>query len=245
MSKRRVITAGIERAIDPYVPSVYEKTTDNSELVAGRVGKRGTADKQVKLYTAGTKPVCWFDIQRKHQGLDSNSYEDSDYAYEAKPVDTKVGGDFVVEGLLLSGQTVTLGDEVMGTTLGKVVLRGNGAVWDPAVGIALETVTASGDTVIRLLNKIGGNGSTILKKTETLTVTTYQVTMTYIPYMLEYVDVATGTLLGGKLLRTTGTYTNAGNLPTGHCHLARTTKVITFSSTDAPLTVTVEYLYNA
>jgi len=205
----------------------YEKTSSDDESVAHLGCMRGTADSQLKIYNGGV-PAGVFDYQSQRPGESSGEYNRS-YAHEAKPVDALLGGDFVFEGVLDDGQSITRGQAVQfesGT--GKIQIQNQ----NPRCGWADETKSASGaDSTI---NVISDPEHTVIT-TETITVTAHSGNLTYQPIEIQVVEATTGSGLGGKHVVLVDTTPAAGDV---YWALA---KALKFNTTDAVTAARVRY----
>lgn len=230
----------------PYL-SLYEKTSADNEQVAGRIGKRGTADYQVKLWTTGVRADGVFDVQSYHQGLDSSDELDSEYAHDGKAVNFIIGGDF--EYL---AEMVTTNVSVYGYPLEPETATGklqNFTGVGPIVAVSAETKTfgtASTHHRHKVRNLIGKEAQAIWK-TEALTtaasgtvagtVVTNVGYLSYLPIDIEYVEATAGGTPGPKSLITVGT---VGEY---QVKLVRASKTLTFHANDGVTGVSVRYKY--
>jgi len=229
MSRLSVIKRGngwpLNASEDSYL---YEKTTDDTEVVAQLGASKGTADHQFKIYVSGI-PAGVFDFQYLHPGRDSSDNYDKTRAVTAQPVNIYTEGDFVFEGTLDNGQSIVKGEPVQfesGT--GKIQLQTS----NPQCGWAAETKAASGADG-KILVHWDPEHSVIVD--EDVTVTAHQGTLTHTPIEIHLVEGTTGTGLGPKTVGKNNTTPAAGasywNGTTG----------IKFNTTDAITAAKVRY----
>lgn len=189
---------------DPKI-TVYEQTSTSPEYVKGRIGMRGSSDKQVKLFDGGANsiPLCVFIEQTSYPGLVvADEAWDSDYAANTQPVDQRAWGIFPFRGLLLDGESVTKGQKGDAAALGKLIAHVAGG--NPCV-MFLETKSASGsDEEIECLWLPGfpeiGSLAELKVVTETVTVAANVGTLANTPQLIEYVEMTTQTGALGNLL---------------------------------------------
>jgi len=121
---------------------MYEKITDDNELVAGRVAARGTAAHQFKIWETGEVAVGVFDKQISEPGQRADGKYDENYAKDTDSVDVLMGTGLVCNFCLNDGATITVGDLLMAeTATGKLVAYAFGGV---AIAVALESSSPSG-----------------------------------------------------------------------------------------------------
>lgn len=227
----KIIYAGKDYPFDHNVN--YEKTTNDNEVVAGRVLSFGTAVTQLSLKLANKPAVAVGKMQHHRPGQDSNDKYDSTYARDGKAIDHAAWGPFLFKGCLNQGNSVAQGDPLQGEDgTGKLDKMSTGHL----VAVAMETSNASSADDDDFLAMFMGLSMERWIE-ETLTVTTHVATMTYIPTDVEYVEGLQGTAVGGKAIGTTVT------APEGGVLLARTSKTLTFSTTDAVTQCKVRYKY--
>ena len=248
-ARKTVVTAGSPRhngflgprpagAVAGYF-SLYEKTTDNSETVVGRIAKRGTNARQVKLWTTGVRAVGVFDYSIYHQGRDSNDKVDSEMAYDGQPVAVLTGGDFLYETEIITTDTIVYGDPLEPETATGKLRKYTGV--GPIVALAAGDGTfndASAHRRLRVQNLIGPTAQKIWT-TETPTVTTNVATLTNTPEDILYVEATDAvTLTGNKAIIMNGT------VATGEVKISGTgNKTFTFYAADGVTGAKVKYSY--
>jgi len=123
-------------------PCQYEKTTDNDEVVAGRVLMRGTTDYQLKLNSGTGVPIAVADRQVGNKGYNTTTskYDDT-MCHDGEDCDHFAYGSFVFSGCLLDGEVGSLGGKFFATALGKLAVQTTGKI---ACAIGMETITPSG-----------------------------------------------------------------------------------------------------
>jgi len=208
----------------------YEKTTTDSEEVAGAFGMKGTSDNQVKKWTEG-RAIAFFHEQRSEPGFNASSNRDSTFAQDTKTADVSTFGPRRGKVTLTDGQVVVFGDPLEPSGL-NVVKFVNG----PLVAVALKSASPSGaDEVIDAL--ILTNIFPFITTTETMTVTTHVGTLTNVPAHIEYVEATAGTATGNKGIVVDGVAME------GEVTVSYTAKTLTFSTTDAITQAKVRYTY--
>lgn len=205
----------------------YEKTSSDDEKVAGLGCVKGTSDYQLKLYSSGV-PAGVFLNQYKYPGTYSST-ENKQYAHDGKPVDAALDGDFVFEGVLDDGQSITKGQAVQfETSTGKVQIQ----TTNPRCGYAEQTATASGADGTILVR--WDPEHTIITE-ETVSTTAHVATLTYTPIEIHVVEATTGSSLGGKRVIVSDTTPAAGDV------YWNKSKSLTFNTTDAVTAARVRY----
>lgn len=104
---------------------LYEKTTDDLEVVVGKVGKKGTAAYQVKLCGAADVPTCIFDKQRP--GPLVNEKPSTNHAKDGEPV-TVIGKCSLAYFILGESQTIVVGNSLDVDVLGTTVIHAAGTI---------------------------------------------------------------------------------------------------------------------
>ena len=208
----------------------YEKTTTDSELVAGTFGMVGSSDNQVMKWTSG-RAIAYFHEQRSEPGFNPSSKPDSLYAQDTKTADVSTFGPRRGKVTLTDGEVIVFGDPLQPS--GNNVVK---FTTGPLVAVALETKSPSGaDAVIDAL--ILTNIYPFIITTETVTVTTHVGTLTNVPVEIEYVEATAGTATGNKGLIVDGTAAE------GEVTVSYSAKTLTFSTTDAVTQAKVRYKY--
>jgi len=135
--------------VDPDI-RLYEKTTDDIEEVAGRVGEIGSDNYHAVLFAGGTQ-IGWFLKQWHHLPLVSGK-PSSDHAENDEDIDFAAGGDFGIKAVLAASQTITKGMELEAESgTGNLVAKTTGTT----VAIAAEDKTTTIDLgIIKVWNKI-------------------------------------------------------------------------------------------
>lgn len=214
----------------------YEKTSTDDEVVLKRIGSKGTADDQVKLYVAGAVPAGVFDYQVGNEGYNSTTgkYDDS-YCHDGKNALLLEYGSFTFIGTLDDGQTITKGMKLMPESGTGKLQKWDGS--NPIIAEALQSVTASGaDADIECLFILPMMPVII---EETLNVVTNVATLTYVPIMIEYIEAVAGSATGGVKLLTTNS-----PIATLNAKLVRASKTLTFWGTDGVTSCKVRYMAN-
>jgi len=210
--------------------SRYEKTTDTQEKIDGLWLKRGSSDYQAKIWTAASKAIALATKARNYipevSGVSDNAYQQDGEALSAVQ-----GSGFRAHVPLINGSAVTLGDEVEPATGGKTQKRAQGQ----KVGIALETVTASGADA-DLLIEVDLSDTKIWCE-ETLSAAANSVVLSNVPYLVDLVEVTTGDITGGKIKMVSGT------VASGEVDVDYANSKLSFHASDAPVNVYVRYLY--
>lgn len=121
----------------------YEKTTNDYELVAGRVLIKGTADNQAKLFATGGLIIGIGDKQQGNKGkaaATDDNYNDN-YCLDGGFCDVIESGKFWFYGCLKDGEVIVKGDDLEAEDgTGKLVKATTGTV----VARALESASPSG-----------------------------------------------------------------------------------------------------
>ncbi len=208
----------------------YEKTTTDSEEVAGAFGMVGSSDNQVKKWTSG-RAIAYFHQQRTEPGFNASSKPDFLYAQDTKTADVSTFGSRRGRVTLTDGEVVVFGDPLEPSGLNVVAF-----VTGPLVAIALESKSPSGaDADIDAL--IVTNLYPFIITEETITVTTHIGTLTNLPKEIDVVEATAGTATGGK------TKVLTGPAAEGEVTVSYSAKTLTFSTTDAVTQAIVRYKY--
>lgn len=214
MANNTILISGKPNFYFDGMPEFYEAQVGSAtEQIAGRIGSKGTAQSQAKLYASGEVPILVFDYQRQ-EGLNATSgFRDREYQKDGEKVDHLMPTEspVVVKGVLKDGESVTflqLIDPEADT--GKAIAHVAGGF---ACALALEVAAPSGSDDTEFLMLFFGmlmdpgrdsalEGTRVA--TETVTVTTHVGTLTNTPVVIEYVEASTQTGLG-NLITTTET----------------------------------------
>lgn len=208
----------------------YEKTTTDSEKVAGAFGMKGTSDNQIKKWTAG-RAIAYFHEQRTEPGLNASSKPDSLYAQDTKSIDVSTFGSRRGKVTLTNNEVVVFGDPLEPSGINVVAF-----VKGPLVAIALESKSPSAaDVEIDAL--IVTNLYPFIIIEETITTLTDVGTLTHLPKEIDVVEATAGTATGGKIKVLTGP------AAVGEVTISYSAKTLTFSTTDAVTEAIVRYKY--
>ena len=221
--------------------SLYEQTSTSNEVVAGLIGVKGTADYDMKLYTAKGIASCVFDYNISQPVYVSGAWE-SKYARNDQSVHAIEPEElFIFEGLLDDGETAIkykLATAEGGT--GKLQVKGSTEV---AVAIFMEGQAASGsdlDQEALFLGALGGLSPVCVRETAT-TPASSVFTLDHAPISIHAVwlkggvsSQATGNALVGVAATTLST--NTYNWIPGE-------KTITVASTDSTTQLIIDYVY--
>lgn len=212
----------------------YEKTTDESEVVAGRILSYGTTVNQIKLYLANSKAIG-VGLRQERPGYNTTTDKHDDtMAKDGKQINLAAYGPFLFKGCLDLTQSVANGDPLQAEAgTGKLQAMVAGGL----VAYAMETSNAASADDDDFLAFFMGTASQRWIE-ETLTVTTNVATLTYVPVQIEYVEAKTASsVTGGINLITSGT------VATKEAKLARSAKTLTFYATDAVTVCIVRYSF--
>jgi hypothetical protein len=231
VTKNQVLNTEVFTKYRSHTLTRYEKTTSDQEKVDGLWVKRGSSDYQGKIWTAGTRAIALFTKARNYLP-EVNGESDNAYQQDGEALSAVQGSGFHAWVPLIDGSSVTIGDEVEPATGGKTQKRTTGQ----KVGIALETVSASGsDENLRIEVSLDDTKLTV---TETVTVTTHVGTLANTnPSQILMVTATTATSTGGKVQISTGT------AAAGEVLVDLSAGTLTFNTTDAVTEAEVVYIY--
>lgn len=126
--------------------TMYEKTTDDYELVAGRGASQGTAAYQAKIFVSAAMPIGVFAKQPGFEGKASataSAYNDN-YCIDGGFCKVNMPeNNALMKGCLKDGQTISVGDKLMfEAATGKLIaLATTGSYW---IGTAEVASSPSG-----------------------------------------------------------------------------------------------------
>lgn len=221
--------------------SLYEKTSSTNEVVAGLIGVKGTADYDMKLYTAKGIASCVFDYNLNQPAYISGDWE-SKYAVNDQSVPVIEPAElFIFEGSLDDGETSVkykLATAEPGT--GKLQAKGSTEV---AVAIFMEGQVASGsdpDQEALFLGALGGL-SPVAKRETATTPSSSVFTLAHAP-----ISIGGAVIRGGT--STDVTFTNIPGLApttlaTGQAYWVPGEKTIMVASTDTTTQLIIDYVY--
>ncbi|MHA1440257.1 MAG: hypothetical protein ACTSPK_00145 [Candidatus Heimdallarchaeota archaeon] len=136
-----IIYAGVPKPLPK--GCLYEKTTDDDELVAGRVLIKGTTDTQLKLHAGTTGvPIAIADKQTGNLGYNATTGKyDANFCHDGEPINNFAWGSFIWYACLADGQTITMGDKLCAIALGKLSAH---VIATVMCAIAMESASPSG-----------------------------------------------------------------------------------------------------
>jgi len=232
MTRNKILVSGKP---DEYEKGgTYEKLSATHEFVAGRIGARGSAAGELKLFETGDVPICVFDKQVADMGRAANGDYDDDYATHDGSVDA-LFGDFVFKGTLKDGEVIIEDDLLEAETItGKLVK----CVYGIPCAMATEASSPSGADNDEFLCRFLPNRSSLFHYVvEALTTPTSDVFgLAHVPLKVEYVEATTATAAGPKTVGYSNTTPAAGD-----CYIDITTPDIEFNATDAVTVAEIGY----
>jgi hypothetical protein len=225
--------------VPPIVEQLYEYTSSaTTELVAGKIGMRGTAEYQVKWWATGHKATCVIIKAYGHgAGVDAAGYVNEEFAKSGSPLQVAVGGHFKYRAAVLTGQTLLRGDILVPqTATGYLVKIGTSGQMGPKVAVCLETITtAASPTRVMVLNLIGSTPEGSLQIVdETVVTTTNACTLSYTCIAPIAVHAYATTTSGAFPISTIAT-------KTGTCLWTLSGSTITFTAADQVTQARIAY----
>ena len=138
-------------------PLVDERIVETAtNMIPGRLCKKGTASQQIIVNTAAAFPMGWIGFEHSSSRFKP---ADIDTAYAANDVVAVLyGGHFVVQGLLTTSQTIVDGD--------VLVPAANGLLQK---GTVLVATSGASTTTLAITGNYPGDGIPIARARESVT----------------------------------------------------------------------------
>jgi len=179
----KVLADDERNLVMPEVEQLYEYTSSaTTERIAGSIGCRGTAERQVKWWYTARKATCVIIKAYPHgAGVDAAGLVNEEFAKSGSPIQVAVGGHFKYRANVKTGMTLTRGDLLVPeTATGLLIKLGTSGQMGPIVAVCLETITtAATPTQVLVLNLIGNGQASMQIVDETVVTTTNVCTLTY------------------------------------------------------------------